>query len=73
MDSYWCIVGFLNSTLRLKGVDSSITLDAAKWNCDGAEPQPTRFTRPVSRKRDVTEPGRQGIKIQRCYVCLIHL
>ena len=26
----------------------------------GTQPQPTRFTRPVSRKRDVTEPGRQG-------------
>ena len=37
VDSYWCIVGFLNSPLRQKGVNTSITLDAAKWNCDGAE------------------------------------
>ena len=37
VDSYWCIVGFLNSTLRHNGVDTIITLDAAKWNCDGAE------------------------------------
>ena len=37
VDSYWCIVGFLNSTLRHKGVNTSITLDAAKWNCEGAE------------------------------------
>ena len=28
---------FFNSTLRRNGVDTSITLDAAKWNCDGAE------------------------------------
>ena len=27
-------------------------------NQDQLKPQPTRFTRPVSRKRDVTEPGR---------------
>ena len=37
VDSYWCIVGFLNSSLRHNGVDTSITLDATKWNCDGAE------------------------------------
>ena len=37
MDSYLCIVGFLNSSLRHNGVDTSITLNAAKWNCDGAE------------------------------------
>ena len=37
VDSYCCIVGFLNSSLHHKGVDTSITLDAAKWNCDGAE------------------------------------
>ena len=37
VDSYWCIVGFLNSFPRHNGVDTSITLDAAKWNCDGAE------------------------------------
>ena len=36
VDSYWCIV-FFNSSLRHKGVNTSITLDAAKWNCDGAE------------------------------------
>ena len=36
VDSYWCIVG-LNSTRRHNGVDTSITLDAAKWNYDGAE------------------------------------
>ena len=35
VDSFWCIVGFLNSN-RHNGVDTSITLDAAKWNCDGA-------------------------------------
>ena len=29
--------GFYNSSLRHKGVNTSITLDAAKWNCDGAE------------------------------------
>ena len=37
VDSYWYIVGFLNSSLRRNGVDTIITLDAAKWNCDGAE------------------------------------
>ena len=37
VDSYLCIV-FLNSTLRRNGVDASITLDAAKWNCAGGEP-----------------------------------
>ena len=37
VDYYWCIVGFLHSSLRHNGVDTSITLDAAKWNCDGAE------------------------------------
>ena len=36
-ESYWCIVGFLNSSLRHNGVDTSNTLDAAKWNCNGAE------------------------------------
>ena len=35
VNSYWYIVGFLNSPRR--GVDTSITLDSAKWNCDGAE------------------------------------
>ena len=29
--------GVLNSSRRHNGVDTSITLDAAKWNCDGAE------------------------------------
>ena len=38
VDSYWCIVRFLNSSLRHNDVHTSITLDAAKWNCDGAEP-----------------------------------
>ena len=28
---------FLNSTRRHNGVDTMMTLDAAKWNCDGAE------------------------------------
>ena len=28
VDSYWCIVGFLNSSLRRNGMDTSITLDA---------------------------------------------
>ena len=37
MDSYWYIVGFLISSLRHNGVDTSISLDAAKWKCDGAE------------------------------------
>ena len=37
VDSYWCMVGFLNACLRHNGVDTSITLDAAKWNYDGAE------------------------------------
>ena len=37
VDSYWCMVFKKNSTLRNNGVDTSITLDAAKWNCDGAE------------------------------------
>ena len=37
LDSYWCIVGFLNSLLRHNGVDTCITLDAAKWKYDGAE------------------------------------
>ena len=37
MDSYWCIVDFFNSPRHHNGVDTSITLDAAKWNCDGAE------------------------------------
>ena len=37
VDPYWCMVGFLNSSLRHNGVDTSITLDSAKWNCDGAE------------------------------------
>ena len=29
--------GVFEFTLRHNGVDTSITLDAAKWNCDGAE------------------------------------
>ena len=29
--------GFFNTFLRHNGVDTSITLDVAKWNCDGAE------------------------------------
>ena len=29
--------GFLYSSLRHNGVDTSIILDADKWNCDGAE------------------------------------
>ena len=37
VDFYWCIVGVLNSPPRHNGVDNSIILDAAKWNCDGAE------------------------------------
>ena len=37
VDSYWCIVGFLNSPLHRNGVDTSITLDAARWNCAGGE------------------------------------
>ena len=37
VDSYWCIVGFLNSSLRPNGVDTIMTLDAAKWNCAGGE------------------------------------
>ena len=37
VDSYWCIVEFLKSSLRHNGVNTIITLDAAKWNCDGAE------------------------------------
>ena len=37
VDSYWCIVGFLNSTRRHNGVDTSMTLDAAKWNGAGGE------------------------------------
>ena len=28
---------FLNTPLRRNGVDTSITLDAAKWNCAGGE------------------------------------
>ena len=41
VDSYWCIVGFLNSSLRRNGVDYTImTLDAAKWNCAGGELSP---------------------------------
>ena len=35
--SYWCIVFFLNSSHRHNGVDTNITLDTAKWNCDDAE------------------------------------
>ena len=31
------MVGFLISTLRHNDVDANITLDAVKWNCDGAE------------------------------------
>ena len=30
-------MGFVNSSLCHNGLDTSITLDAAKWNCDGAE------------------------------------
>ena len=37
VDSYRCTVGFLNSSHRRNGVDTSITLDAAKWNCAGGE------------------------------------
>ena len=37
VDFYWCIVGFLNSPFHHNGVDTSITLDAAKWNYNGAE------------------------------------
>ena len=37
VDSYWCIVGFFEFTPSSQGVNTSITLDAAKWNCDGAE------------------------------------
>ena len=29
--------GVFELTLRHNGVDTIITLDAAKWNCDGAE------------------------------------
>ena len=35
--SYWCIDVFFNSIRRRNGVDTSITLDAAKWNCAGGE------------------------------------
>ena len=39
--SHWILIGvirsFLKSPLRHNGVDVSITLDAAKWNCDDAE------------------------------------
>ena len=37
MESYLYIMGFLNSSLCHNGVDTSITLDTAKWNYDGAE------------------------------------
>ena len=37
VDSYWCIVGFLNSIRRRNGVDSIMALDAAKRNCAGGE------------------------------------
>ena len=37
VDSYWCIVGLFYSTNRRNGVDTSITLDAAKWNCAGGK------------------------------------
>ena len=37
VDSYWCIVGFLNSLRRRNGVDTMMTLDAAKWNGTGGE------------------------------------
>ena len=37
VDSFWCIMGFLNLSRRHNGVNTSITLDAAKWNCDGSE------------------------------------
>ena len=35
--SYWCIVGFLTSPFRHNGVDTNMTLDAAKWNGTGGE------------------------------------
>ena len=35
VESYWCIVVFLNSPRRPNGVDTSMTLDAAKWNGPG--------------------------------------
>ena len=37
VDSYWCIVGFLNSSPRHNRVDTNRTLDAAKWNGAGDE------------------------------------
>ena len=37
VDSYWCIVWFLNSPRLHNSVDTIITLDVAKWNCDGAK------------------------------------
>ena len=32
VDSYWYIVWVLTSLIRHNGVDTSMTLDAAKWN-----------------------------------------
>ena len=37
VDSYWCIVFFLNSPHRRNGVYTIMALDAAKWNCAGGE------------------------------------
>ena len=37
VDSYCCIVEFLNSSYRHNGMDTSMTLDAAKWNGTGGE------------------------------------
>ena len=36
VDSYWCIVGFLIDLIR-NGVNTMMTLDAAKWNGTGGE------------------------------------
>ena len=32
VDSYWCIVCFITLLRRHNGVDTIMTLDAAKWN-----------------------------------------
>ena len=32
MASYWCIVGYLTEHHRHNGVDTTMTLDADKWN-----------------------------------------
>ena len=37
VDSYWYIVGYLTLLLRHNGVDTVMTLDAAKWNGAGGE------------------------------------